>query len=93
MSCVPLGKDHRGRRTEATLYLFGPRLRELRRTAKGLSLSEFARRVFYSKGFASRVETGASMASAEFARRCDAELGAGGALVALASPAAPEGSP
>lgn len=68
---------------------FGPRLRELR-TARGLSLSEFARSVFYSKGYVSRVETGASAPSAEFVRRCDAELDAGGALVALVSSAVPK---
>jgi hypothetical protein len=67
-------------------------LRELR-TARGLSLSEFARRVFYSKGYVSRVETGASTPSAEFARRCDVELGADGALVALVSSDAPDAVP
>lgn len=74
-----------------TTEAFGPRLRALR-TASNLSLSEFARRVFYSKGYLSRVETGASTPSAEFARRCDAELGADGALVALVSPA-PDATP
>src|SRR5215470_5790107 len=71
---------------------FGPRLRALR-TARGLSLSEFARRVFYSKGYVSRVETGASTPSAEFARRCDVELDADGALVGLVSSAAPGPAP
>lgn len=60
---------------------FGPRLRALR-VAKGLSLSEFARRLYYSKGHVSRIETGATQPSLEFARRCDAELGAEGALAA-----------
>ncbi len=61
---------------------FGPRVRSLR-TAKGLSLTEFARRLFYSKGHVSRIETGTQAPSPEFARRCDAELGAGGELIAL----------
>src|SRR5262249_44386430 len=80
------------RRTEVTPVLFGRRLRELR-TARGWSLSELARRIFYSKGYVSRVETGASRPSVEFARRCDVDLEADGALVALVSPTAPEGSP
>jgi transcriptional regulator with XRE-family HTH domain len=71
---------------------FGPRLRALRNT-KGLSLSEFARRIYYSKGYLSRVETGASTPSAEFARRCDVELEADGALVALVPSAAPDAAP
>jgi transcriptional regulator with XRE-family HTH domain len=71
---------------------FGPRLRALRNT-RGLSLSEFARRVYYSKGYLSRVETGASTPSAEFARRCDVELEADGALVALVSSTAPDVTP
>lgn len=61
---------------------FGPRLRALR-VANGLSLSEFARRVFYSKGHVSRIETGAQMPSVHFARQCDAALEANGALAAL----------
>ncbi|GLZ43597.1 helix-turn-helix transcriptional regulator [Actinokineospora sp. NBRC 105648] len=71
---------------------FGPRLRAMR-VARGLSLSEFARRTFYSKGHVSRIETGVARPSVEFAQRCDAELAADGALAALvrtttASPAA-----
>jgi transcriptional regulator with XRE-family HTH domain len=61
---------------------FGPRLRALR-VARGLSLSAFARQLFYSKGHVSRVETGVQAPSAEFARRCDAALEAGGELAAL----------
>ena len=61
---------------------FGPRVRALR-AAKGLSLSEFARRLYYSKGHVSRIETGAQAPSVEFARKCDHELGAGGELLAL----------
>ncbi|MBN6039297.1 helix-turn-helix domain-containing protein [Amycolatopsis sp. 195334CR] len=75
--------------------VFGPRLRELR-TGAGLSLTEFARRLYYSKGYVSRVETGVQPPSVEFARRCDAELDAGGTLAALVpideaqTPAPPE---
>jgi transcriptional regulator with XRE-family HTH domain len=61
---------------------FGPRLRALR-VEKGLSLSEFARRLYYSKGHVSRIETGAAQPSVEFARRCDTELDADGELAAL----------
>ncbi|NUT95943.1 MAG: helix-turn-helix domain-containing protein [Saccharothrix sp.] len=61
---------------------FGPRVRSLR-AAKGLTLTEFAGRLFYSKGHVSRVETGVQPPSREFARRCDAELGTGGELIAL----------
>ncbi|MFF4594734.1 helix-turn-helix domain-containing protein [Amycolatopsis sp. NPDC001319] len=63
---------------------FGSRLRALR-VAEGLSLSEFARRLYYSKGHVSRIETGAQSPSSEFVRKCDAELCAGGELIALAS--------
>jgi hypothetical protein len=48
-------------------------------------LSEFARRLYYSKGHVSRIETGSAKPSVEFARRCDAELGAQGSLAALLS--------
>ncbi|MFD1051120.1 helix-turn-helix domain-containing protein, partial [Kibdelosporangium lantanae] len=63
---------------------FGPRLRALR-VERGISLSELARRIYYSKGHVSRIETGAQQPSVEFVRKCDAELDAGGALVALVS--------
>jgi hypothetical protein len=73
----------------STSDAFGPRLRALR-VAKGLSLSAFARQLFYSKGHVSRVETGAQAPSVEFARRCDAALGAGGELAVLVPAAQPE---
>ena len=60
----------------------GPRLRALR-IEKGVSLTAFARRVFYTKGYLSRVENGLQTPSTEFVRRCDAELGADGALTAV----------
>lgn len=62
---------------------FGPRLRALRVT-KGLALSELARRLYYSKGYVSRVETGAQAPSVRFARRCDVVLEANGELAGLA---------
>src|SRR5689334_10677872 len=60
----------------------GPRLRALR-IDQGISLSAFARRVYYTKGYLSRVETGRQTPSLEFVRRCEAELGAVGALASL----------
>ncbi|SFI90387.1 helix-turn-helix domain-containing protein [Amycolatopsis sacchari] len=71
---------------------FGARLRALR-LAKGLSLSGFAGRVYYSKGYLSRVENGLQQPSAEFVRRCDAELAADGELVALTAPPAADPAP
>jgi hypothetical protein len=71
---------------------FGPRLRAMR-TANGLTLSEFARRIYYSKGHVSRVETGSQPASVEFAQRCDTALNARGQLVALVRPDTPEHRP
>jgi len=73
----------------STSDAFGPRLRALR-AAKGLSLSAFARQLFYSKGHVSRVETGVQPASPEFARRCDAALDAGGELAALVPAVQPD---
>jgi transcriptional regulator with XRE-family HTH domain len=63
--------------------VFGAELRRSR-IAAGLTLTEFASSVHYSKGQVSKVETGQKRPSAEFARLCDAALGTGGALAALA---------
>lgn len=63
---------------------FGVRLRRLRDEA-GLSLGDFAALTHYSKGHLSKVETGRKPPSADLARRCDAALGAKGALSALVS--------
>jgi transcriptional regulator with XRE-family HTH domain len=69
--------------------LFAEQLRRTR-LAAGLSLSELARRVHYSKGYLSKIETGSKAAGLDLARRCDAALGAGGDLAALiAQPDAP----
>lgn len=54
-----------------------------RRTEAGMPLSALAGKVFYSKGYLSRVENGLQAASEELARACDAELSAGGALTTL----------
>jgi transcriptional regulator with XRE-family HTH domain len=70
--------------------LFAEQLRRSR-LAAGLSLSELARRVHYSKGYLSKVETGAKPAGVDLARRCDAALGADGKLAALLTqPGTPE---
>jgi hypothetical protein len=66
--------------------LFSAELR-LRRQAAGLSLSGLARRVHYSKGYLSKIETGLKQPNADLARRCDAALDAAGELAALAAPA------
>ncbi len=55
-----------------------------RREAAGLSLAELARRVHYSKGYLSKVETGVRRCSQALAAVCDEALGAEGELVALA---------
>ncbi|MER8009140.1 helix-turn-helix transcriptional regulator [Streptomyces sp. NPDC094149] len=62
--------------------LFGAELRRLR-IAAGLTLTQFATTVHYSKGQISKVETGRKRPTTEFARLCDAALEAGGALAAL----------
>jgi len=64
---------------------FGPQLRH-RRTAVDVSLTELARRTHYSKGYLSKIETGARPPTGSVARRCDAALNADGALTALVRP-------
>ncbi|TDB83275.1 XRE family transcriptional regulator [Actinomadura sp. KC216] len=66
--------------------LFGEELRRLR-MASGLSLAELARRAHYSKGYLSKIESGTRPVSPQVARRCDAALGADGALARLVPPA------
>jgi tetratricopeptide (TPR) repeat protein len=61
---------------------FGSALRRAR-LAAGVSLAALARKVNYSKGYLSKIENGSSAPTAPLARRCDVELGAGGALAAL----------
>jgi transcriptional regulator with XRE-family HTH domain len=71
---------------------FGVELRR-RRTAAGLTLGEFARRMHYSTGYLSKIENGRKPPGEDVARRCDAELGANGALLALLSRPRPAGRP
>ncbi|WP_196454065.1 helix-turn-helix transcriptional regulator [Planomonospora sp. ID82291] len=62
---------------------FGGELRR-RRLAAGLTLTDLARLVHYSKAQLSKVERGVKTPSRELVRLCDATLGAGGRLAALA---------
>jgi transcriptional regulator with XRE-family HTH domain len=66
---------------------FGTQLRQCREAA-GISMSELARRINYSKSYLSKIENELKPPNPVLARRCDAELDAGGALSALV-PAAP----
>ncbi|MEV4312878.1 NB-ARC domain-containing protein [Actinocrispum sp. NPDC049592] len=61
---------------------FGAELRRLRLQA-GISLSGLARRVPYSKGYLSKVETGLAQPNMTLAHICDNELGTGGQLATL----------
>ena len=61
---------------------FGIELRRIRMEA-GISLAQLGDRLHYSKGHLSKIETGLKSPSAELVRRCDAELGAKGALISL----------
>lgn len=62
---------------------FGPELRR-RRIAAGLSLTALGAETHYSKGYLSKLETGAKPPSPEAAIACDAALHADGGLSALA---------
>ncbi|WP_260609948.1 helix-turn-helix domain-containing protein [Streptomyces sp. WAC06614] len=66
---------------------FPAQLRRLR-TERGLSLADLARRTHYSKGYLSKIETGAKRVTIDVARRCDQVLQAEGELLALLSEAA-----
>ncbi|MEV8018548.1 helix-turn-helix transcriptional regulator [Streptomyces sp. NPDC086554] len=73
---------------------FGSELRRAR-IAAGLTLTELAAAVHYSKGHISKVETGGKRPTSELARLCDATLNAHGALASLAPahPSAPRNPP
>ncbi len=58
---------------------FGPELRK-RRLAAGLTLTRLAELLSYSKGHLSKIERGHKAPPPELARRCDAQLDAGGEL-------------
>lgn len=62
--------------------VFGAELRRLR-IAAGLTLTQLAALVHYSKGQLSKIETGRKRPSVEVARLCDTVLGAQGSLAAL----------
>ena len=61
---------------------FGSELRRLR-TAAGLSLSDLATRIHYSKGYLSKVENGMVQPNHTLAALCDETLDSGGVLVAV----------
>lgn len=69
-------------RVDHGVRMFAEQLRRAR-LAAGLSLSDLAKRVHYSKGYLSKIENGHNPASVDLARRCDAELGADGRLASL----------
>lgn len=60
----------------------GGELRRLR-IAAGLSMSELAERIQFSKGYISKVETGQKSPSLHFVRTADAALATGGLLTSL----------
>ncbi|MFJ8013642.1 helix-turn-helix domain-containing protein [Streptomyces sp. NPDC096339] len=61
---------------------FPVRLRRLR-VQRGLSLADLARQTHYSKGYLSKIETGAKRATPDVARRCDEVLRAEGELLRM----------
>jgi tetratricopeptide (TPR) repeat protein len=67
---------------------FGAALRRAR-VSRELSLAELSRLVHHSRGYLSKVETGASAPNAALARRCDDALDAGGELSRLVPPPPP----
>ncbi|MFJ9293746.1 helix-turn-helix domain-containing protein [Streptomyces asoensis] len=80
-------QQHTGDRREsppldANIPEFPAQLRRLRRQ-RGLSLADLARRSHYSKGYLSKIETGAKRATVDVARRCDLILEAEGGLLRL----------
>ncbi|MET9467118.1 helix-turn-helix domain-containing protein [Streptomyces sp. NPDC006544] len=91
-----LGDPHRGRATgrpytpddasddsaDGAAPHFPAQLRRLR-VQRGLSLSDLARRTHYSKGYLSKIETGAKPATVDVARSCDRALDAEGELLRL----------
>jgi WD40 repeat protein/transcriptional regulator with XRE-family HTH domain len=67
---------------EQARHTVGAELRRLREE-QGLSLSALARKVHYSTGYLSKIETGKKRLIPELARLVDEALGTGGALAAL----------
>ncbi|KAA2261289.1 helix-turn-helix domain-containing protein [Solihabitans fulvus] len=66
-------------------HVFGVELRRLR-VDSGISLGTLAKQLHYSKGYLSKIETGARRPTMKLARQADASLGANGTLAALVSP-------
>ncbi|MFJ7270946.1 helix-turn-helix domain-containing protein [Streptomyces sp. NPDC099050] len=75
-------------RASGTAAAFPAQLRRLR-VQRGLSLGELARRTHYSKGYLSKIETGAKPVTLDVARSCDRALGAEGELLGLVPELAP----
>ncbi|WP_158891622.1 helix-turn-helix domain-containing protein [Amycolatopsis anabasis] len=65
---------------------FGAELRRIR-NERGISLAGLSKLTHYSKGYLSKIETGAKPAATDLARRLDEALGASGRLVELAEAA------
>ncbi|MEV6912933.1 helix-turn-helix domain-containing protein, partial [Amycolatopsis sp. NPDC051071] len=61
---------------------FGPELRR-QRLAAGLSLTELAARIHYSRGYLDKVENGTASPNAVLAELCDAEFSGDGSLAAI----------
>ncbi|MET9945173.1 helix-turn-helix domain-containing protein [Streptomyces sp. NPDC006341] len=70
---------------------FSAQLRHTR-VRRGLSLADLARRTHYSKGYLSKIETGAKPVTVDVARRCDEVLQADGELLRLVREADPPGA-
>ncbi|WP_327256844.1 nSTAND1 domain-containing NTPase [Streptomyces sp. NBC_01244] len=69
-------------RESGTAAAFPAQLRRLR-VQRGLSLGDLARQTHYSKGYLSKIETGAKPVTLDVARSCDRALGAEGELLRL----------
>nr|WP_244291162.1 helix-turn-helix domain-containing protein [Streptomyces subrutilus] len=67
---------------------FPAQLRRLR-MQRGMSLADLARRTHYSKGYLSKIETGAKRVTVDVARRCDEVLRADGELLRMVRETAP----
>ncbi|MFD7699943.1 helix-turn-helix domain-containing protein [Streptomyces caelestis] len=78
-------------RDAPTTPSFPAELRRLRQ-ARGLSLTDLARRTHYSKGYLSKIETGTKRATADIARICDRVLDARGELLRLVQEGPPADS-
>ncbi|MET9780037.1 helix-turn-helix domain-containing protein [Nocardiopsis alba] len=72
--------------------MFGAELRRRRQEAR-MSLADLSGVTHYSKGYLSKLETGAKPPTSETAVICDNALDAGGALRALAPSRTPSGDP